>query len=392
MGNALEAFRWRVLTQRSVRMRLTVLYGSLFLVSGAALLSLTYLLVGHATAGGFVTTVTGTAITPSGARGDTATSHAIELHQLIVQSGIALAIMTVVSAALGWLVAGRVLAPLRTMTAATRRISDENLDERLAMPGPRDELTELAATIDGLLDRLEAAFDAQRRFVANASHELRTPLAMMRTSLDVAVAKPAPIPAEVRTLDSKLREGLDQADRLLESFLILARAQHGTRPDDASVSLTALVEAALRDRRAVIAERRIDVRASLALAMVTGSETLLSRMVENVIENAVHHNEPFGFIAIESELDGEVVRLVVENGGRQLDDAGVERLGQPFHRLGAERTGSSDGVGLGLSIVDAVAAAHGGALELRARSAGGLRVEISMPLAIAAREPVAVGS
>lgn len=130
--------------------------------------------------------------------------------------------MTVVSAALGWLVAGRVLAPVRTMTAATRRISDENLDERLAMPGPRDELTELAATIDGLLDRLEAAFEAQRRFVANASHELRTPLAMMRTSLDVAVAKPAPIPAEVRTLDSKLREGLDQADRLLESFLILA--------------------------------------------------------------------------------------------------------------------------------------------------------------------------
>lgn len=124
-----------------------------------------------------MTTVTGTAITPTGAHAETATSHAIELHQLIVQSGIALAIMTVASALLGWLVAGRVLAPVRTMTAATRRISDENLHERLAMSGPRDELTELADTIDDLLDRLEAAFEAQRRFVANASHELHTPTA-----------------------------------------------------------------------------------------------------------------------------------------------------------------------------------------------------------------------
>ena len=392
MGNALDAFRWRRLTQRSVRLRLTALYGSLFLVSGAALLALTYLLVSNATSGGYVTIVTGTAVTPSGAHAETATSHAIELHQLIVGSGIALAVMTVVSAALGWLVAGRVFAPVRTMIAATRRISDENLHERLAVSGPRDELTELAATIDELLDRLEAAFDAQRRFVANASHELRTPLAMIRTSLDVAIAKPAPIPPEVRALDGKLREGLDQADRLLESFLILARAQHGAPDDNESVPLTALVEDALRDRRTVIAEKGIDVHVSLASAMVAGSGTLLSRMVENVIENAVLHNDPLGFITVESELDGEVVRLVVENGGRPLDDAGVERLGRPFQRLGVERTGSSDGVGLGLSIVAAVAAAHGGALALRGRSAGGLRVEILLPLAIPAREPVQVAS
>ena len=385
-------FSWPALTQRSVRLRLTALYGGLFLVSSAGLLALTYLLVLNATAGGFVTTVTGTAITSSGAPAGTATSHAIELHQLLVQSGIALAIMTVVSTALGWIVAGRVLAPVRKMTEATRRISDENLHERLAMSGPRDELTELAATIDELLDRLEVAFDAQRRFVANASHELRTPLAMMRTSLDVAIAKPTPIPAEVSALDGKLREGLDQADRLLESFLILARAQHGAPDDDASVSLAELVEAALRDRRVVIAEKGIDVHVSLAAAMIAGSGTLLSRMVENVIDNAVLHNEPSGFIVVESEVDGGVVRLCVENGGRRLDDGGVEQLGRPFQRLGAERTGSSDGVGLGLSIVAAVAAAHGGGLELRARSAGGLRVEITLPLAVPALAPVRVAS
>jgi signal transduction histidine kinase len=148
----------------------------------------------------------------------------------------------------------------------------------------------------------------------------------------------------------------------------------------------------LRDRRAVIAEKGIDVRASLAPAMVAGSGTLLSRMVENVIENAVYHNEPLGFIAVESGLDGEVVRLVVENGGRRLDDAGVEQLGRPFQRLGAERTGSGDGVVLGLSIVAAVAAAHGGVLELSARSAGGLRVEISLPVAIPANERVEAAS
>ena len=322
----------------------------------------------------------------------TATSHPIELNQLIVVSGIALAIMTVVSAALGWVVAGRVLAPLRTMTAATRRISEENLHERLAMRGPRDELTELADTIDRLLGRLEATFEAQRRFVANASHELRTPLAMMRTSLDVAIAKPEPVPPEVRRLDGKLREGLDQADRLLESFLVLARAEHGALDDRGAVPLYALVEAALSERRAVISDKDIDVRASLAPVSVKGSATLLSRMVDNLIENAVRHNEPGGFITVSTEIRDDCARLVVENGGPRLDGASIEQLGQPFRRVGHERTGSVHGVGLGLSIVAAVAAAHGGALELHAGSNGGLRVEIEFAGATVAREPASAAS
>jgi signal transduction histidine kinase len=330
------AAMWAVAKPSSVRLRLTILYGGLFLVSGAALLTLTYLLVRHATAGGFVTTVTGTATTPTGAHALTATSHGIELHQLLVQSGIALAIMTVASAVLGWFLAGRAL------------------------------------------QRLEAAYESQRRFVANASHELRTPLAMMRTSLDVAVAKPEPIPPQLHALDAKLREGLDQADRLLESLLDLARVHDGNRDDHASVSLAAIVENALRECSDAIVEKDIDVRESLDPVTVAGSETLLSLMVANVIENAVRHNAPHGFIDVETEIDGRTARLIVENGGPRLDRESVEQLGRPFRRLGAERTSSADGVGLGLSIVAAVAAAHGGALELRARAEGGLRVEIEL--------------
>jgi signal transduction histidine kinase len=373
---------------RSVRLRLTALYGSLFLACGTGLLAITYVLVSHATA---ITAVNSSS--PNGPpTGAVRHTHLVDLHQLVVQSGIALAIMTVVSAALGWIVAGGVLAPVRAMTAATRRISGENLHERLALRGPRDELTELADTIDGLLARLEAAFDAQRGFVANASHELRTPLTMMRTSLDVAIAKPEPIPPEVRALDAKLREGLDQADRLLESFLVLARAQHGARDERGPVSLASLVEVALQDRDGIVVKREIDVRTSLEPVCVTGSATLLSRMVQNVIENAVRHNEPHGFIAVQSEIHDGTARLIVENGGPQLDAASVAQLAQPFRRLSAERTGSANGVGLGLSIVAAVAAAHGGGLELRARSGGGLRVEIDLSLATLSREPAGLGS
>ncbi len=204
--------------QTTARFRLTALYGCLFLLCGAALLAITYALVDHAP------------IRPLGAQ-PTLSSVVVaqriaDLHDLVVESGIALAVMAVISALLGWLVAGRVLRPLRTITAATREITDTNLHERLAIKGPRDELRELAETIDALLGRLETAFDAQRRFVANASHELRTPLTTMRAVLDVAIAKPN-VPPQLTAVDANLREGLDQADRLLESFLALSRAQHG---------------------------------------------------------------------------------------------------------------------------------------------------------------------
>jgi hypothetical protein len=295
--------------------------------------------------------------------------------------------MAVVAIALGWGVAGRILRPLRSMTATTRQISEENLHERLALPGPSDELKDLGDTIDGLLERLEASFDAQRRFVANAAHELRTPLTMMRTSLDVAVGKPGPVPPEVNILAGKLREGLDQADRLVESFLVLARAQQGALTNLASVSLPQLVFAALAARSDAVIGSGIEVRRIMGDAEVIGSETLLARMVENLIDNAIRYNMPGGFIGVATEVDGTIARLVVESDGPLLDERKVQELGQPFRRLGADRTASDRSLGLGLSIVTAIAAAHGGSLSLHARPEGGLRVVITLPLSRRRREP-----
>ena len=215
----------------------------------------------------------------------------IGLHRLLVYSGVALAIMAIVSVVLGWAVAGRVLGPLRTITVAADRISDTNLHERLAMSGPRDELRLLADTIDRLLARLEAAFDAQQRFVANASHELRTPLAMMRTTLDVAIAKPGGVPDQTRELDAELRVDLDNADRLLESFLTLARAQDGQVDERNQVALEPLITSALTDRADQIATKELTVETDLDGVQVAGSVTLLGRMVENVIENAVQPHQ-----------------------------------------------------------------------------------------------------
>jgi signal transduction histidine kinase len=374
---------------RSVRLRLTALYGGLFLLSGAGLLALTYVLVRHATAGASVTRGTGSAVTPSGARAMTATSHAVDLHQLLVQSAIALAVMAVASAALGWVVAGRVLAPVRTITARTRRISDDSLHERLALQGPDDEVKELADTIDALLERLEAAFEAQRRFVANAAHELRTPMAGLRASLDVAMAKPGPLPPHIETLEDRLRAGFAQVDRLLESFLALARAQQGRFADACTLSLDDIASAAIARQGDAISRLNLTVEEDACPeGVVEGSETLLSRMVENVIENAIDHNHPDGWIHVTASVGGRFANLAVENGGAVLAQDDVDALAMPFRRLGADRTGSEKGAGLGLSIVASIAEAHGGKLELRARADGGLRVAIELPLASPARTEV----
>ncbi len=303
-----------------------------------------------------------------------------QLHALLILSGIALAIMAVVSIGLGWLVAGRALSPIREMTSNARHISAENLHERLGVQGPTDELKDLGDTIDDLLARLETAFEAQKRFVANASHELRTPLTMMRTSVDVAVGKAQP-PAEVRVLAGKVGEGLDEADRILEGLLLLARAQRGALGDQTAVSLPDLVESAIAAVQAEITGKSLAVENQLLPATVMGNEVLLALMVANVIDNAVGHNVESGRVHISNDFDGVVARLVVENGGEVLDENEVQLLGEPFQRIGAERLASGHGAGLGLSIVSAIAAAHGGALRLTARPEGGLRVVIELPVA-----------
>jgi signal transduction histidine kinase len=248
-------------------------------------------------------------------------------------------------------------------------------------PAPPDEVKDLADTIDDLLERLESAFTAQRRFVANASHELRTPLATMRASLDVAVGKPEPVPAQTLNLANRLRTELDQVDRLLDGLLVLARTQHGTLPDQTTLSLGQVVAAALADRADAITAKRLTVHDTPSRhdARLQGSRTLLRRMVDNVIDNAIRHNHDRGWIRVAIQTDGTTARLVVETGGQVLDQQQVAQLAQPFRRLGADRTGSGSGAGLGLSIVAAIAAAHGGTLDLYARPEGGLRVGISLP-------------
>jgi hypothetical protein len=269
------------------------------------------------------------------------------------------------------------------MTATTRRISADNLHERLAIHGPGDELKDLADTIDALLERLDGAFAAQRRFVANASHELRTPLATMRVSVDVAAAKPGPVPPETITLAGQVRAELDKVDELLDGLLVLARAQHGVLPGGAVFPLDYTVSTALAAREGAIAAKNLTVQhvSGSDDIRVEGSQPLLRRMADNVIGNAVSHNRDGGWIRITTQADGDTARLIVENGGDILDPAQVAGLAQPFRRLGADRTGSDNGTGLGLSIVAAIAEAHRGSLDLHASPGGGLKVTITLPLA-----------
>ncbi len=351
-----------------------------FLAAGAVLVAVTVAVWQGRTGGATVALPS-----PSGGVQFAASQHSADRRELIFASGFALSLMGALSLGLGWVVAGRLLRPLRTITAAAREISATTLYERLKLSGPDDELTELADTFDELLDRLERSFASERRFVANASHELRTPLAGMRVSLDVAMRKPGPVPAHVVTLAERLRRELDRMDALIESFLTLAKTQQGPLADHATLSLAELACVAVEDRNAAISAQGLNVvQRPDPHAWVTGSAPLLARMVENVIENAIGHNQPDGWLRVCTSVEGKRARLVVENGGERLDPDVVETLSRPFRRGGPERTGSDRGAGLGLAIVASIAEVHGGTLDLAALDEGGLRVAIGLPLAAGA--------
>ncbi len=389
----------------TIRLRLTLLYGALFLFCGAGLLAITYLLVDHATSGDFTyaynglngteTITCGTVTRPgwganAGAAGNSLArecevlsvqAHAHVIHQLLAYSGIALAIMALAAAVLGWVVAGRVLRPLRSITTATQAITAHNLHERLALPGPNDELKALADTVDDLLGRLEEAFEAQKRFIANASHELRTPLTMMRTALDVATGKPGPPAPQTARLAARIRTGLDKADRLVDSFLALARAQRGPGPHGVTVSLGETAETALAEHGQAIASMHLSVEQDLSTAPVQGTGLLLARMTDNLIDNAIRHNQPGGWLRVTTRSEGTLARLVVENGGPLFDERDIRELAQPFRRLGGDRTSTGNGTGLGLSIVAAIAETHNGTLQLHARAGGGFQATVTLPTA-----------
>ena len=388
IGSRLTALRFRPrLLRRTIRTRLALFYWGLFFVAAVVLLILTIALsqstsIGTAKVHPPAHGARPTAISPSHPTVGV-TRHSSGLRHLLFASALALGIMAVPALLLGWLAAGRFLRPLRMITATTREISATNLDQRLNRGGPDDELKELADTFDELLDRLERSFAFERQFVATAAHELRTPLAGMRTSLDVAMAKPGSVPPHIRTLADRLRRELDHVDRLLESFLTLAHTQQGPVADQSTVSLADIARLALERRTGAISAMGLDVEQQQRPDVwVAGGETLLSRMVENVIDNAIGHNQPGGWVRVTTTVEGQLARLVVENGGPALDPDDVKELTRPFRRIGAQRTGSDKGAGLGLAIVSSIVEVQGGTLDLQARGDGGLRVVITLPLAI----------
>jgi len=407
-----------------------MVYSALFLVLGAALLAITYLLVskslpaGPTTAGTSGTTPSGAAppgaappgAAPSGTgvflRSRPAGCHltvppgaplgqvqaqaqrclseqrAAELNQLLTESGLALAIMMVVSIGLGWLVAGRMLGKLRTITAAARSVSASSLHARLAMAGPEDELKELGDTFDGLLARLEAAFGAQRQFVANASHELRTPLARQRTLIEVALADPEPSIASLRGVCQRLLVTGEEQERLIEALLTLARSQRGLDRRE-PVELAAIADGVLRAKWPEAESRGLTVTANLQSAPALGDAPLTERLVANLVENAVRHNVPRGTVEIGTGTWAGHAILSVFSAGPIIPPDQVGRLFQPFQR-GAprDRTGSRNGLGLGLSIVAAIAEAHDAWLQTHALPGGGLGIRVGFPLAAPVPPPL----
>jgi len=288
--------------------------------------------------------------------------------------------MTVASVALGWVVAGRVLRPLRAITTATQQISEENLNERLAVTGSADELKDLAGTIDGLLARLQAAFDAQRQFVANASHELRTPLTLARMLLQMTLTDPHPTLAGFRATCEDVLAAGDQQEQLIEALLTLARSQRGLDHRE-RVNLAAITRNALRTCGPDAAERGVAVSASIGAASVLGDRRLLLRMAANLMENAIRHNIPDGELHVRVSTSGGQAMFTVTNTGPVIAAGEATRLLQPFQRLAPGRPIDGEGLGLGLSIVAAITKAHEGAVAIRPRRAGGIVVEVSLPAA-----------
>jgi two-component system, OmpR family, sensor histidine kinase VanS len=366
----------------TVRLRLTLLYGGLFLLSGVVLLAITYLIFRHYTGVNL--------IVPSGAshgtpgqvaetkqRYDDVVSRSTDaLHQGLLRTVIVLAGMTVVSIALGWLVAGRVLRPLREMTATTRQISERNLDERLALPGPRDELKDLADTIDGLLARLESHVAEQQRFAANASHELRTPLALTQTLLEVARDDPDRDNGE---LVERLHEVNTRAIDLTEALLLLGRADRRSFTRE-PVDLSLLAEEAAETLLPSAAERGVTIATAGGPTPTDGSPALLLQLVTNLVHNAIVHNLPEGGnVWVTTAVEGDGAALTVENTGEELSPELVATLDEPFLR-GSERVRTDHaGVGLGLAIVRSIAEAHEGTLTLTPRAGGGLSVRVRLP-------------
>jgi signal transduction histidine kinase len=394
--------------RRPARLRLTLVYSGLFLAAGAVLLAVTYGLVAQSLSTTPVSADTGPKAsqyvsqalqlckersldpialskceqTAEGSlngvsKASLEDQRSRTLAHLLDYSLAALAALVFASTWLGWIVAGRVLRPVHAITAAARRASEENLGERIALAGPDDELKELADTFDAMLARLDAAFASQRRFVADASHELRTPLTVMRTAIDVTLAKPGRTPAQLEAMAVEVRHAADRAEALIEALLTLARSDRGTGPRE-PLDVAALAEDALDAAAPAIRAHPVTVQTALEPAPATGDPVLVERLVTNLIDNAIRHNVPDGWVQVATGTRAGMAFIDVANGGPLIPPELVPSLFEPFRRL-SDRAGSPDGMGLGLSIVRSVALAHRGHATARPRPAGGLEITVSLP-------------
>ncbi len=367
----LRRSRW---PRRTLRMRLALLYGSAFFISGAALLVIAdvpLLTVRQSSAAPGQKV-----LAPSGAPPGQLSGN--DVHLLAIGSGVALVLMAVASIPLGWLMAGRVLRPLRVITASARAISASNLHERLSLDAPYEEFTELGETLDDLFGRLEASFESQRHFVANASHELRTPLTAERTLLQVALADPAATAETLRATCEQLLVLGGQQDRLIEALLTLASGQRGIDQRE-PFDLAEIAERVVRARRQEARRRDVHLDATLTAAPVMGDLSLVESLVANLVDNALRHNVTGGRAEVSTTTTGGRATILVRNTGPVILPDEVDRLFQPFQQLGSQRIRHADGHGLGLAIVHAIASAHGAALTPRARPEGGLDIEVSFP-------------
>jgi signal transduction histidine kinase len=383
----------------SARSRLTLLYISLFALGGAALAGITYLLVAHSLHTTTTPTIPATirpalarclaaasrgggvdsdvmkkcgAVYANGVQAGAAAQRSTTLAHLLTYSLLSLAGVILLAAVAGWLVAGRILRPVHRLTAAARAASEQNLSQRIALQGPRDELRELADTFDTMLERLDRAFTSQRQFIANASHELRTPLTVMRTAIDVVLAKPQPTRDELVSMAADVGQAVEHAERLIEALLVLARNEQARVLTD-PLDLAAVAEDALEGRTA----DGITTTTTLDQAPVSGDAVLLERLVNNLLDNAERYNIAGGTVTISTAAHGATSVLRVVNSGVVVPADMVQRLFLPFTRLD-DRT-RHDGFGLGLTLVSSIAAVHGGTVDATAVPTGGLDVSVRLP-------------
>ena len=379
----------RLFTDRSARVRLALVYSGVFLALGVALVLVILLVTKSGTTVSVATressgAVPNVHITPVPVGGPPAGAFILQQHnrdiaRLLVVCLIVLALTAVTAFPIGWFASGRMLRPLRQITTRARTISAGNLHERLALAGGRDEFTELGATLDDLLARLETSFDAQRRFVANASHELRTPLTVERTLLQVALADPNASAETLRaTCEELLAAGRDQ-ERLIEALLTLAGSERGLEVRE-RIDVGALATPVVERPRAELDQHDIQLETHLEAAITEGDPALIERLIGNLVDNAVRHNIDGGRVEISTRQQGDRALLIVENTGQLIAPEEIETMFEPFRRLGPARTGTDQGQhGLGLSIVRAIADAHAAEIDAHPRPGGGFSITVAFP-------------